>query len=64
MPSKLKNLDDTPLKYKIDSPTRENYMKNISCMFPSQKVNNISPDQPMQFNFANKPKLYSSSHSR
>jgi hypothetical protein len=45
----LKQLEDT-------SP---DYIKNISSMY-QHKVNNISPDQPIQYNFASKPMLYSS----
>ena len=48
----------------MDSPGKGNFLANIASMYTSQKVNNISPDQPMQYNFANRPKLYSSSASR
>ena len=43
------------------SPNPDFYANN---MFQSQKINNISPDQPVQYNFASKyPHLYSSSNS-
>ena len=48
----------------IISPDKDNFMASIGNFYTSQKVNNISPDQPVQFNFANKPNpFYNSSAS-
>lgn len=49
---------------KSDTSPNPDYMKYSNNMYHSHKLNNISPDQPMQFNFATKyPGMYSSSAS-